>query len=114
MWRFIFPTFCSNEVVGLFSKAAAVVGPHGGALSNALFLPPGEDSLVIELGLDSSLFYHYRHAAAALGHEYQYFPLDDHKKGASTPRVSIGEGVADAVAAAIVAKLPEIVTTEEL
>ena len=51
-------------VRALWLSNGAVVGVHGGALSNILFCQPG--TTVIELTIDSPFARHYAHAAAAL------------------------------------------------
>ena len=53
--------------MALFSRAVAVVGVHGGALSNILFCRDG--TLIVEIAPRSVQSWHYAHAAAALGFE---------------------------------------------
>jgi D-alanyl-D-alanine dipeptidase len=63
--------------VPLFRRARAVVGVHGGALSNVLF--SAHDSaengrvLLVELTVASRIAAHYAHAAAALGLRFKIF-----------------------------------------
>ena len=51
----------SADTIALFSHAIAVVGTHGGALSNVVFC--GQGALLLELGFNSPITRHYAHAA---------------------------------------------------
>lgn len=88
--------------VPLFRRARAVVGVHGGALSNVLF--SAHDSaengrvLLVELTVASRIAAHYAHAAAALGLRYQAVPLVDDGHGVGASSVRLPEGAAHAVA----------------
>ena len=88
--------------VPLFRRARAVVGVHGGALSNVLF--SAHDSagngrvLLVELTVASRIAAHYAHAAAALGLRYQAVPLVDDGRGVGASSVRLPEGAAHAVA----------------
>ena len=53
-----------------------------------VFMPAG--GLVVELGIPSPLFYHYRHAAAALQLSYHHFEVDHGDRGAGAPNVKFG------------------------
>ena len=69
-----------KEDAEVMSKARVVIGPHGGAFSNILFLNP--DSLIIETNLQREVYDNhpskykepprafYTHYAASLGHRY--------------------------------------------
>jgi hypothetical protein len=61
------------EAVAMFSRAAAVVGPHGAGLSHILFCPPG--TAVVELMFMHSPPMMFWHMAAALGLRYALAPL---------------------------------------
>merc|ERR1712194_621525 len=54
-----------KQQASIFRDARAVVGTHGGALTNLLFCSPS--TLVFEIGFESPLSGHYRHLASALG-----------------------------------------------
>lgn len=59
--------------VGLFSAAAAIVGPHGAGLTHALFAPKG--TVIIEFVFMRSPPMMFRHIAEALGMQYAMSPL---------------------------------------
>jgi Glycosyltransferase 61 len=61
-----------KEAVALFSRAVAVVGPHGAGLSHTLFCPPG--TAVVELMFMRSPPMMFWHMAAALNLRYAMAP----------------------------------------
>ena len=76
------------ETIRLFSRAIAVVGVHGGALTNALWAASG--CLVLELGFSSFLpavhdvnryLLHFKHLADSLDFPYVFVPLSRDVKG---------------------------------
>lgn len=72
------------EQAALFAEAEMVIGPHGAALTNMLFLPQG--AVVLELaarpwgplffGLASACGLHYM----ALGSQWDFYPANRHRK----------------------------------
>jgi capsular polysaccharide biosynthesis protein len=58
-----------GEQVEMFSRAEAVVGAHGAALTNLLYSPPA--TRVLELHVQNDVHEHYYSLSAAAGHSYQ-------------------------------------------
>merc|ERR1712039_971244 len=85
----------------LFRRAAAVVGVHGGALSNMIFC--SKDVKIFELGFGTPFAGHYRHLAAALGLQLERLPLRADSRGIGSHSVELEDVAAarDAVKAAI-------------
>ncbi len=88
--------------VPLFRRACAVVGVHGGALSNVLFSAHDDVHaarvMLVELTVASRIAAHYAHTAEALGLRYAAVPLVDDGHGVGATNVSLPEGAAQAVA----------------
>merc|ERR1712039_22875 len=86
----------------LFRRAAAVVGVHGGALSNMIFC--SKDVKIFEIGFFTPFAGHYRHLAAALGLELTMIPLAVNERGlgANEVRVENAENVVDVIRKSLV------------
>lgn len=83
------------DAIALFSRAAVVVGVHGGALANTVFCRQG--TRVIELGLRSPATRHYAHAAFALGLGYSLHLVDHGGQGVAAEDVALGPHTQQAV-----------------
>ena len=88
-----------HDAIRLFSSASAVVGVHGGALSNVVFCHEG--TRVIELGFRSPASRHYAHAAYALNLEYHLMFVERSEQGMAASEVKIGAETIEAVVAAV-------------
>lgn len=75
----------------LFSRAVAVVGPHGAGLSHVLFCSPG--TVVVELMFMHSPPMMFWHMSAALGLRYAMAPLPRSFWGQQSKRVDAAEVV---------------------
>ncbi|CAE8714837.1 unnamed protein product [Polarella glacialis] len=73
----------------LFARARAVVGIHGGALTNMLFCR--EDADIFELGFATPLSGHYRHLGAALGLRTMLLPLKADDRGIGAAEVVLAD-----------------------
>lgn len=86
------------ENLALFRDAAAVVGAHGGALSNLIVASPG--TIVIEIGFRTQAARHYEHLSKALDLNYTLIPVnpDPLGRGMGAPTINVNF---DAVATAL-------------
>lgn len=89
------------DTVALFGRARAVVGVHGGALTNMIFCP--ENAKVFEIGFTSPFAGHYRHLAASLGLEMHLLPIKADERGIAANDVALQDAAAatDAIRAAL-------------
>ena len=76
-----------SATIELFSRAAIVLGVHGGALANIVFCAPGTQ--IIELGFATPQSWHYAHAAQALDLSYTLVHVSAQDSGIASPTVSI-------------------------
>merc|ERR1712194_534822 len=77
-----------KQQASIFRDARAVVGTHGGALTNLLFCSPS--TLVFEIGFESPLSGHYRHLASALGIRNVHINLKVDARGMGAEEVRLG------------------------
>merc|ERR1712086_530946 len=81
--------------VSLFQSARAVVGIHGGALTNILFCRSSVD--IFEIGFSSPLAGHYRHLATTMGLRIHLLPLVADERGLGAREVKMQDMEASVV-----------------
>ena len=85
-----------RDQVDIFSRAAIVVGVHGGSLSNIVFCAP--ETIVFEIGFQTPQTDHYAHAARELNLEYYRLEaLTDNDFSVSSEYVHISNESSDFV-----------------
>jgi hypothetical protein len=94
-----------DRQVELFADAAVVVGPHGAALTNAVFMAPG--GAVVELTHDARVVWTFHEVAGASGHAYAC-AIGDRANAADDPLFADFSVDAAAVEAAVVAALEAV------
>jgi hypothetical protein len=93
--NFLAKDMSTAAALQLFRRAAAVVGVHGGALTNAVVCRPG--ALMVELGFASPFALHYAHMAAALSLQYELLDLQADSRGMAAPIVWTTPGTVETV-----------------
>jgi capsular polysaccharide biosynthesis protein len=91
-----------GEALASYAQATAIVGAHGGALTNTIVCAEGTP--VIEIGYRSPAAQHYHHMANALGLPYTRIRVaeDSLKRALSAPTIVFDQKAAvDAVIAAV-------------
>jgi hypothetical protein len=85
-----------SESIELFSSAHAVIGVHGGALSNILFCQPG--TAIVELGFRAPHSRHYAAMSFGLDLAYSLVLLEPQQQGMASATVSVSADARAAVA----------------
>eukprot|EP00759_Apiculatamorpha_spiralis_P044340 PhF_6_TR41331/c1_g1_i2/m.62665 len=81
------------EARTLFGKASAIVGLHGGGLSNIIFCPKGVK--VLEIGFPCKCADHYQHVATTIGLNYSrvFVEGDVLFRGLTAPNVTVSDSL---------------------
>ena len=79
--------------VRVLSQRAAMVGVHGAALCNLIFLPPG--AALVEISISEETIYFYYHLALSFGKLYfehaALVPMDEHLPELRDRRVNVSD-----------------------
>jgi capsular polysaccharide biosynthesis protein len=92
----------ASDTISVFSQAVAVVGVHGGALSNAVFCSPS--TLLVEFGFRSPVTRHYAHLAQALDLAYELVFLDTDERSVGGFQVDIDEAIVNSLVPDLIRK----------
>jgi hypothetical protein len=100
-----------GQAIATYSRAAVVVGVHGGALANIMACAPG--TAVIEVGFTTAVARHYAHVARALSLEYRLIEVkrdDLLRRSLGAPEIDFDM---DAVVDAVLHAMPDAISARE-
>ena len=101
-----------QEAMWLFAFAAAVVGAHGGALSNIVACQTG--AALVEIGFSTVGAQQYSHTAQALGLRFYRVPINPDPLGRALGAPTISFDVGDVVATTLRAVAANVDAREDL